>query len=311
MILKQARILVLRGGAIGDFILTLPVLQALRERWPDSIIEVIGYPHIARLALDTGLVDRIDSLNRAGMEAFFSYRPSFSDAQLEFVESFDVIVSYLNDPDGLVRNNLQLAGAKQVLYGSPIVEEGHASAHLMKPLEELAIYDDGRAPRLELPAELRAQGLKWLEEHGLQRAVAIHPGSGSPKKNWPIENFMDLARRLKKTGVLTPFYTLGEADRDAEQALALGELEVCTLAGRDLVGVAAVLSGCAGFVGNDSGITHLAAAMGLNVTALFGPTDPDQWAPRNPGVKTLRAPSGNLKNLSVDTVCSSITENQI
>ena len=308
MVLKPVRFLVLRGGAIGDFILTLPALQALRERWPDAAIELIGYPHIACLALEAGLIDRVESLNRAGMEAFFSYRPAFTDRQCEFIRSFDIIVSYLHDPDELVRTNLRLAGARQVLYGSPIVEEGNATAHLMKPLEGLAIYDEGQAPRLEFPARLREQGVKWLNERGLHRPVAIHPGSGSSKKNWPAENFVELARRLKATGTWTPFYVLGEADRDAEQALALQRQQGCALVRQDLVDVAAVLSGCEAFVGNDSGITHLAASLQLKVTALYGHTNPDQWAPRNSRVTALRAPGGELEALGVDDVYAALTQ---
>ena len=69
---KQIRFLILRGGAIGDFILTLPAIAAVRERWPDAYIELIGYPHIANLALAAGLVDHVDSLDRAEMARFFS-----------------------------------------------------------------------------------------------------------------------------------------------------------------------------------------------------------------------------------------------
>jgi heptosyltransferase-3 len=302
MDLKTARFLVLRGGAIGDFILTLPAMQALRERWPDSTIELIGYPRVARLALVTGLVDRVDSLDRAGMAAFFSRRPEFTDRQCQFIRSFDVIVSYLNDPDGLVRQNLELAGAQQVLYGSPLVEGDHATAHLMKPLEELALFDEGQVPRLELPMDLRDQGLEWLKQRDLHQAVAIHPGSGSPRKNWPLENFVELARRLSETGKWSPFFIMGEADQETAEALAGHAPESCVLAEEDLVDVAAVLAGCDAFIGNDSGITHLAAAVGLTVTALFGPTDPGLWAPRNPGATVLRTPGGNLEDITVDQV---------
>ena len=65
------RFLVLRGGAIGDFIVTLPVLQALRDRWPDAYVEIWGYPHVARLALAAGLAQRVVSLDRAEMARFY------------------------------------------------------------------------------------------------------------------------------------------------------------------------------------------------------------------------------------------------
>ncbi len=71
MIAHRTRFLVLRGGAIGDFIVTLPALQAIREQWPAAYIECIGYPHIADLGLQSGLLNRVDSLDRARIVAFF------------------------------------------------------------------------------------------------------------------------------------------------------------------------------------------------------------------------------------------------
>ena len=138
--MKQSRFLILRGGAIGDFILTLPAIRALRRQWPEAYIEIVGYPHIANLAIAGGLADHVESLDRAEMAKFFALRPSFTEAQARHVQSFDVVITYLHDPDGSVRENLLSAGAKQVIYGSPIVERGHAVEHLMKPLETLAIY---------------------------------------------------------------------------------------------------------------------------------------------------------------------------
>ena len=206
---KQARFLIFRGGAIGDFILTLPVLQALRDRWPDAYIELIGYPHMANLALAAGLVDHVESLDRADAARFFHMAASFSEEQATHIRSFDLVISYLHDPDGVVQANLKATGVKQVIYGSPLVEEGHAIDHLMKPLETLAIYGEKPSPRLILNAE---KGREWLKAHGLfGDVVAIHPGSGSPKKNWPAENFLKLAERLRESSQKY-FMIFGEAD---------------------------------------------------------------------------------------------------
>ena len=100
---QPARILVLRGGAIGDFIMTLPALRALREQWPTAWIELLGYPHIAGLALADGLIDRVESLDRADMAAFFSYKAQLAPDKVEYIRTFNVVVNYLHDPDGLVR----------------------------------------------------------------------------------------------------------------------------------------------------------------------------------------------------------------
>ena len=302
MILKRARFLVLRGGAIGDFIVTLPALQALRERWLDAEIELIGYPHVADLARVGGLVDRVDSLDKSGMARFFAALPSFSPEQADHIGSFDLVLSYLHDPQGVVVENLRAAGARQVIYGSPIVTAGHAVDHLLKPLETLAIYAAGAVPHLRLPDETRASGRRWLEERGSAgRVVAIHPGSGSPAKNWAADRFVELARKVKRAG-MSVMFVLGEADSEVRTRLVAELPEVPRIEQAKLVELAGVLSCCAAYVGNDSGITHLAAAIGLPVVALYGPSDPDRWGPRGEHVTILRAPGGDLSALSVEDV---------
>ena len=301
------RFLILRGGAIGDFIATLPVLQALRAQWPGAVIEIWGYPHVAELAVAGGLAQTVVSLDRAEMARFFVPEPSFTDAQVAAVRSFDLIFNYLHDPVGQVRSNLLLAGAKQVLSGSPIIKRGPAVPFLLEPLQALAIYETELAPALELPAELRARGRERLRSLGLKgRPAAVHPGSGSPAKNWPVERYVEIVRRLRAAGRKV-VAVLGEADA-AEAAVFARELpEVPALAGLTLVELAGALAECGSFLGNDSGIAHLAAAVGLPTTALFGPSDADVWAPRGRGgVRVLRAPEGELERLEISAVWAAL-----
>ena len=304
--MKKARFLVLRGGAIGDFIVTLPVLAALRERWPDAYIEVIGYPHIASLALAGGLADQVESLDRAEIARFFSARPAFTPAQSERIRSFDLALSYLHDSHDVVRNNLLLAGAKQVLCGSPLIKEGPASRALLKPLESLAIYPDRDIPSLTLRPELVEKGRLWLNEKGLRPPIlAIHPGSGSLRKNWPLDRFLDVARRAAADG-RSVFFIAGEADEALRVRLSALNPPVCLLTNATLVDVAGALSNCESFAGNDSGITHLAAALNLPVVALFGPSDASIWGPRGHRCCVIQAPEGNLNLLEPDSVWAAL-----
>jgi heptosyltransferase-2 len=296
--MSRPRILVLRGGAIGDFVVTLPALAGLRTRWPEAHIELAGYPHIAALALETGLVDRVVSLEQAEMARFFSLRPDIPADQAGHVQSFDLIVSYLYDPDGTVRRNLLRVGARQVIYASPVVEGAHAVDHLMKPLEELAIYPDGvEHPRIVLGPDHRDRGRERIASAGT-RVVALHPGSGSPKKNWPLPGFVALARRLSEETDVSPIILLGEADMEIRAALDARGSEVPVLSGCSLVELAETLSACEGYVGNDSGVTHIAASLGIPVVALYGPTDPAVWGPRGPNVRILRAAQPTPESLS-------------
>lgn len=289
--MRPARILVLRGGAIGDFIVTLPALQALRERFPNGYIELIGYPHVACLAEIAGIVNKVDSLDRARIARLFSFRPTMTEDQIEHLRSFDIIINYLHDPDGSVAENLRITGAKTILHASPLVTDLHAADHFAKPLESLAIYVRGRPPVLRLVCEKTATPF-----------IAIHPGSGSPKKNWPAKNFVQLAKQLDRRVVII----LGEADDEAEKFIR-AELPAAEIWRQlPLPDLATKLAAAACYIGNDSGISHLAAALGVPSVVLFGPSNADLWAPRGSAVKILRAPGGDLNALTVDEVLAAI-----
>lgn len=302
----RPRLLILRGGAIGDFVLTLPVLQALRAQWPEAHIEVVGYPHIAELARVAGLADRIESLDRAHFARFYSLRPALGAELISYVRSFDLVVSFLHDPDGTVRRNLLSTGTRQVLYVSPVAPTIHATDHLLRALETLAIYAAGTAPRLEWPAAAVAEGRARLSAAGIGDApLALHPGSGSATKNWPPERYAELVRQTRDGG-WSPFFLLGEADEGPSVALRTLAGETPRIEGLELVDAASVLAASAAFVGNDSGITHLAAALGCPTIAIFGPTDPAIWGPRGERVTLVRAPEGKLTELPAERVLAAL-----
>ena len=301
------RFLILRGGAIGDFIVTLPVLQALRAQWPAAQVEIWGYPHIANLAVAGGLAQSVVSLDRAEMVRFFVPEPQFTDAQVEAIRSFDLVFNYLHDPVGQVRSNLLLAGAKQVLSGSPLIKRGHAVPFLLEPLQALAIFETDLAPELDLSGELRSAGRRRLRSLGVRgKPHVVHPGSGSPAKRWPAGRFVELIRRWREQG-REVVAVIGEADGEEAKVLAREIPDLPVLEKLTLTELAATLVECAGFLGDDSGITYLAAAVGLPVVALFGPSDADTWAPRGRGgVKVVRAPEGKLEQLALAEVWAAL-----
>lgn len=304
MIAPRIRFLVLRGGAIGDFLVTLPALRAIRERWPEAYIECIGYPHIAQLGVVGGLFNRVESLDRAGMAAFFAKPASFTEEQTEKIRSFQVIFSWLHDSNGTVRENLLLAGARQVVYGSPLISAGcHATDHLFTPLAELALYPENMVPTLTLDSATRAAGRDWLAKRQWADAThVVHPGSGSPRKNWPLDRFVALSETIARDCGALPLIVLGEADASLREPLLAACPDARLLEQLTLVELAGVMSQVPNYVGNDSGITHLAAALGLRVTALFGPSNAVQWAPKGDRVTLLQAPSGNLSDIDLSEV---------
>lgn len=294
------RVLVIRGGAIGDFVLTLPAIRLMRENIPDCSVEVLGYPGIVDLARMAGLADSVRSLEHRTMAPLFARGAEIDEALGEYLRSFNLVVSYLFDPDGVLRENLQRLGVRTLIEVSHRVEEGrgHAAQQLARPLEKLAFYLDDPAPRLVLGAGDRPPD---------QPLMAVHPGSGSPRKNWPIEHWIRLGRELAAAFPSAKLVLItGEAERDrgitrevveSWRGLAFEHLDSLAL-----TELARRLAGCSGFIGHDSGISHLAAAAGCPCFLLFGPTDLDTWAPRNEGVVVRRAPGGDLATLRWDEV---------
>ena len=180
-------------------------------------------------------------------------------------------------------------------------------------------------PTLSISPADHARGEKWLAENGWKRGcriIGLHPGAGSISKRWPLQNFRELAARIiqSESQLLA---IEGPAEQGAFREMTLGLQAAAVVAAKTLPlgALAAALSWCAAFVGNDSGIAHLAAALGVPSVVLFGPTSPEQWAPHGKRVRILRTILGCracerqdgsehtcMAPLSVDSVWSCLGE---
>src|SRR6185295_7274427 len=146
----RGKILVIRGGAIGDFILTLPVLAALRQHFPRARLELLGYPHIARLALAAGLADDVRSIEARPLAGFFARNGELAPPLQELFSTFAIILSYLYDPDGVFQQNVARCSPAQFIAGPHRPDDQadvHATEVFLQPLERLAIFGADRAPR--------------------------------------------------------------------------------------------------------------------------------------------------------------------
>ena len=302
------RILVIRGGAIGDFILTLPAIKLLRENFPDAHLEILGYRHIVSLAEGRYYAAATRSIEYGAMAGFFIPHSELAPDLVEYFASFHQIVSYLFDPEGYFEANLRRAGAKNILRAfAKIDDSDHAARQLARPLQSLALYIEDAAATVHLSNEDHAFAARFLAECDDRPLIALHPGSGSPRKNWPIENWTELGRVL--LGRAPQFLLIGgEADEERVAALCAAWQDAPVLVARHLPlpQLAAVLARCHLFIGHDSGISHLAAAVGAPCLLLFGPTDPAVWAPANPQVRVFPAPDGDLAALSVEAVAAEV-----
>ncbi len=293
------RALVIRGGALGDFLLTLPVLQTLREATPGSQLHLLAYPGAAALAEVSGMADHVRSIEYGPLAGFFTRGTVLDPALRDYFGSFDLVVSYLYDPDGFFADNLRDAGVRRLIKGPHRPgEKAHAIDQLAAPLVELGLPLTHRAASLAMkPKAERAKPI-----------LAIHPGSGSVAKNWLPERWLELAEQLLRENDMRIAITGGEADAGALSVLRSLEqhprvefwenLPLPELAGR--------LAASRLYLGHDTGVSHLAAVVGTPSLLLFGPTEAGVWAPPHNHVRVLRAPHGRLADLPVSTLLGAV-----
>ena len=298
----SGRILVIRGGAIGDFILTLPAIKLLRDSFPAAHLEILGYKHIIALAEMSRYADATRSIEYGPLSSFFSRQSELAPELVDYFSGFQWVVSYLFDPEKIFANNLGRAGVRNLIVGpAKITGEEHAARQLARPLESLALYLDDPAAVI-LPNEPR---------NVVPSLIAIHPGSGSGGKNWPLERFIALAALLLRSMKDSRLLLIGgEADgeRVTQLARALPAEKVSMAMNLPLPKLASLLQNCAFFIGHDSGISHLAAAVRTPCLLLFGPTDPAIWAPANRQVRVLRSPNLAMAGIEVSDAVDALRE---
>jgi ADP-heptose:LPS heptosyltransferase len=292
------RFLIVRIGALGDFIQTLPAIGTIRHYFPDATMDLMGCPSILELAHGRYYAHHISRFDQAGISAFFTENPSFREALVNYLKEFDVIVSYVGS-SGIFSKNLKRVNTKKVLVQNSLPQPGgkvHIIDHLLKPVLDLGLEPFSKIPKVYLTEEDKKFAESFFCPHGAQAgnrmAIAIHPGSGGRQKCWPVERFAEVIRRLSEEAVWQILLVEGPADADrVRKILELApECKPTRLNHLSLPKLAAVLEKCDAFLGNDSGVTHLAAAVGTKVLALFGPTDPAVWGPRGENVTILYHP---------------------
>jgi heptosyltransferase III len=291
------KILLARGGALGDFILTLPMLAALRRHFPNHALEILGYERAASLAVAGGLADRVSALEAPALAGFFARDGAWPPREAEYFAGFELIVSYVYDPEKIFQTNVARCSAARFLAGPHRPDESaglHAAEALLRPLEILGLGGSDACPRLVLPGPAGRSA---------DARLAVHPGSGSPRKNWPEPKWAEFLNRMA-TATGWHFVLIGgeaEGARCERLAAALPPHRTRLAQNLPLVELAQTMRSCAAYIGHDSGVTHLAAALGLPGLVLWGPSNEVVWRPRSEHIRLLRDACG-LDALPVETV---------
>jgi len=299
---KVHSMLVIHQGALGDFILALPALEILRKTFPQARSVIMGYPRILELVEHHFYAEEILSIDQQGMATFFVREGELNTTLSQFFNEFDLIVVFGKDGEGTLIGNLKRVCHGQILHINPFPlwdQRVHLTDHLLKELSRYGFSNSETIPKLYLNESDQIFGKNFWKGKGLtmeerSEIIVLHPGSGSKRKVWPLERFLDLVGYLRKHLYSRMLIVLGPAEgAEIRKTFERMEREMDGTApilakGLSLLQLASVMAECRLFIGNDSGISHMAAALGLPIVTIFGPTDQRVWSPRGKKVFVVR-----------------------
>jgi heptosyltransferase III len=279
---RQPSSLLYHAGALGDFITALPAMHAWRRLHPRERVILLGRRDHAPLAGDPVPFDEAWDAGAAQFAPLFAAGGGAALRGRFSVFTTALLFSGASSP---LRDSLAAAGVQGIIRQDPFPADRVHIVDYHLSLFPPASREPGDAfPRVRTTAEP-------LE--GPPHPVVLHPGSGSRAKNWPHERFAELSARLQGEGRRV-VWIVGPA----EDGVDVPRGAVCWRS-PPLPALAASLRRAALYVGNDSGVTHLAAAAGCPTIALFGASDPAVWSPRGQRVTTITHGEG-MQTISVD-----------
>lgn len=284
--------MILHAGGIGDLLLALPALRIFRRAFPRYTLELMGRPErLSVVALDLQ-AQSIHSIDQAGMAYFYSEGGTLPPLLTGHFSSFRSVLVFGKESGSILAKNLSRAGVERVITIPPFPPQElgvHVSEYLVEFLRAAGIEGQSSFSPLRLPEEALTFAGRFRAALGLkegERVLAIHPGSGSPDKNWDAKKFAAVAdwasERCRVLLISGP-----ARDGVEEVRTSLKKARALVVDNLPLIHLAAVLKTTTAYLGNDSGISHLAASLGLPTVALFGPTDPALWGPKGPGVRII------------------------
>jgi ADP-heptose:LPS heptosyltransferase len=316
------KILIIHQGAIGDLILSIPAIAAIREYFPHLSFHIMGHP--SRLELLPVEPEQIVSIDKPGLSSFYTTKPDPPGQVNQYLGQFEKVIIFGGKREEALFNGMKMAGITETLRIDTLPDRNiHVTDHQAAVLSLAGIEVKDRTPRIHIEHEDARLADEALLSHNLEksdRIIFLHPGSGSMKKSWSPISFALLAQYLQDTLNIKIVIIEGPADgaQVEEFYKYFNGGSTVRIVSPPLRTLAALLKRGKCFAGNDSGITHLSAAVGTPTVALFGPTDPGVWGPRGGNVhiitetvdcspcnqETLKACARQrcLENISVETV---------
>lgn len=321
-------VVVRQHNQMGDMMLAIPALRALKETYPDARLGVVtstlnrgvleNHPYVDRVFTydkrgPFGHVRLIADLRRARYDlaiVLHTVSFSFTSLMLAVLSGARVRIgsTAAHIGDSLTGSYLNLT---LPLPSAAELAGMNEAEHNLYPLRAVGITTDDIAPlivpRLASREWARSvAGQAWRD--GTVR-LAVHPGAGKTENIWPAERFADVVNRIARHTPVS--LAIIEGPRDQGPVAAFGaacEVRGTVVSGRPIVDVAALLQLADLVICNDTGVMHVSAAAGARTLALFGPTDPGRWAPRSKDLAIARADDGILMSLSAEVVAAQALE---
>ena len=309
---------ILQPGAIGDCILTLPLVEFMKETVCPGGVDIISHTEYTGILPGRSCVDGVRSMDSMCLHRLFAGEGEFDladgDPLITAFADYTWIVTFLGEENSDFERNLiftaHCSHSAEVMTLAMKPEAGY-HGHISDFYKERFIKESGfdelttsglsteqqnsavGMPLIRATAADMKKGKEILAEIGIKptrKPAVIQPGSGGAEKCWNLDNFVSAAKMLAKEGIETIFL-LGPAEIERFSPSAKAKIGTAAkmLTNLTLAEALAVLSCAGGYIGNDSGITHLSGALGIRTVAVFGPTDAAVYGPIGPAVTVLES----------------------
>ncbi len=283
--------LLVHSGSLGDFVMALRIVAALRQAGAEHVT-VLGRPSIASVALDGGGVDLVLDTETGGFHALYHATAPLADSIRDQIGGHDLTLT-MTAPEKAKALAQRLAEATGgiVINLDPRPREnwtGHVSDQWLENLQNTGIECGTPFPRIAVKRDNISRARQESALAADEPFVLLHPGSGGRAKCWPIENWLRLSQELHQLHFHVALL-LGPIEEELWPEEIISRLASAgkIIRGKTVPELAALLAASHMFVGNDSGVSHLSAAVGTPTLAIFGPTDPTLWRPLGPSAHTL------------------------
>lgn len=300
------RIVIIRLAPIGDSLITFPIIRALREKYTNSHVTYVGNATLLPLVQDWGLADEVYAQERLPYDKALSEESIRLSEWLPLLQQADLVIYWLifEDRDGEASKNLLAAGARKVIVvdGFPQLD---LSKHLMENLAESTGFPNLKAESVQPFPSMKQAG----DFCPFNSCIAIHPGCSDEERRWPAISFAAIINVLLR--FQQPVLLLAGPDDEKQFQMVRAHISpapkpglLTILYNAPLLEVARQIKQCKCYLGNDSGMTHLAALPGVPTIALILPAFAVTMRPLGASVEIIRA--RNIQRLPVESVYNTV-----